>query len=246
MEAYEEAEEEEDENRMEEIVDEAKEKLREEIYDDWYDGLEDPIEFLVNEQGLYSVEDALKQSFIQVDYEKLADELEYDFTFIDGDGLYVFSNNYAKGGKVRSKRSIKTDRARISQEPWEQAYKPKRKGNYYAKGGSVDEVIMIKIGGDKKYPYYIKKIDTTHISMANNKDGVDLVVPSHILQHKGESYYDDVRSWLKGGASPNGKSYDSDYYAKGGKTDWVDKVVDSPNFDKGSFSAKAEKRGMSS
>ena len=86
----------------------------------------------------------------------------------------------------------------------------------YAKGGKTDDVIMIKIGGDKKYPYYIKKIDTTHISMANNKDGVDLVTPSHILQHRGESYYDDVRSWLKGGKSPNGKSYDSDYYAKGG------------------------------
>ena len=85
------------------------------------------------------------------------------------------------------------------------------------KGGKTDDVIMIKIGGDKKYPYYIKKIDTTHMSMANNKDGVDLVVPSHILQHKGESYYDDVRSWLKGGQSPDGKSYDSDYYAKGGE-----------------------------
>ena len=86
----------------------------------------------------------------------------------------------------------------------------------YAKGGTTDDVIMIEIGGDKKYPYYIKKIDTTHMSMANNKDGVDLVVPSNILQHKGESYYDDVRSWLRGGTSPNGKSYDSDYYAKGG------------------------------
>jgi hypothetical protein len=91
------------------------------------------------------------------------------------------------------------------------------KNTSYESGGKTDEVIMIKIGGDKKYPYYIKKIDTTHMSMANNKDGVDLVVPSHILQHQGESYYDDVRSWLKGGTSPNGKSYDSDYYAKGGK-----------------------------
>ena len=92
------------------------------------------------------------------------------------------------------------------------------KNTSYESGGKTDEVIMIKIGGDKKYPYYIKKIDTTHIAMANNKDGVDLVVPSHILQHKGESYYDDVRSWLKGGTSPNGKSYDSDYYAQGGQT----------------------------
>ena len=94
--------------------------------------------------------------------------------------------------------------------------------NWYAKGGTTDDVIMIEIGGDKKYPYYIKKIDTTHMSMANNKDGVDLVVPSNILQHKGESYYDDVRSWLKGGTSPNGKSYDSDYYAKGGKIEYYD------------------------
>jgi len=89
----------------------------------------------------------------------------------------------------------------------------------FEKGGQTDDVIMIKIGGDKKYPYYIKKIDTTHMSMANSKDGVDLVTPSHILQHRGESYYDDVRSWLKGGTSPNGKSYDSDYYAKGGEVE---------------------------
>tara|TARA_B100001248_G_C27395446_1_gene465230 strand:+ start:831 stop:3953 length:3123 start_codon:yes stop_codon:yes gene_type:complete len=89
----------------------------------------------------------------------------------------------------------------------------------YAKGGKTDDVIMIKLGGDKKFPYYIKKIDTTHIAMANNKDGVDIVTPSNILQHRGERYYDDVRSWLKGGKSPNGKSYDSDYYAKGGEVD---------------------------
>lgn len=94
------------------------------------------------------------------------------------------------------------------------------KNTDFAKGGKTDDVIMIKIGGDKKYPYYIKKIDTTHLSLANSKDGVDLVVPSHILQHKGESYYDDVRSWLKGGQSPDGKSYDSDYYEKGGKVKW--------------------------
>ena len=42
---------------------------------------------------------------------------------------------FEKGGKTRSKRSINTDRARLSKEPWEQAYLPKRKGGYYAKGG---------------------------------------------------------------------------------------------------------------
>jgi hypothetical protein len=89
----------------------------------------------------------------------------------------------------------------------------------YAKGGKTDEVIMIQIGetGKKKYPYYLKKIDSTHFAMANNKEGVDIVIPSHILQYKGESYYNDVRSWLKGGASPDGKSYDRNYYAEGGE-----------------------------
>ena len=119
-------------------------------------------------------------------------------------------------------------------------------GKYFAKGGETDDVIMIEIGGDKKYPYYIKKIDTTHIAMANNKDGVDLVVPSHILQHKGESYYDDVRSWLRGGASPNGKSYDSDYYAKGGDLQEKIRVVNKSKIDelenqKGKIESEIEK-----
>lgn len=68
-----------------------------------------------------------------------------------------------------------------------------------------EEVISIKNDGGK---YYLKKGgDTTHFYMANSKDGVDIVTPAHIMQHKGEPYYEDVRSWLKGGKSPDGKEY---------------------------------------
>jgi hypothetical protein len=91
----------------------------------------------------------------------------------------------------------------------------KEKG-LYENGGGVEDVSVIYVDD---YPYYIKKMgDSTHFRMANSKDGVDIVIPSHILQHRGESYYEDVRSWLKGGANPDGNKYMSnDRYADGGK-----------------------------
>lgn len=71
-----------------------------------------------------------------------------------------------------------------------------------------DEIIEIKI---ENYPYYLKRVDSTHFYMGNNKEGIldGAVIPSHINQHNGRSYHDDVRSWLKGGESPYGKSYDT-------------------------------------
>jgi hypothetical protein len=86
----------------------------------------------------------------------------------------------------------------------------------FADGGGVDDgVIVIYVDN---YPYYLKKMgDTTHFRMSNSMDGVDIVIPSHIGQHRGESYYEDVRSWLKGGANPNEKKYmSSNRYDNGG------------------------------
>jgi hypothetical protein len=97
------------------------------------------------------------------------------------------------------------------------------KNRRYDKGGEVDEVITINIEG---YPYYLKKMDdTTHFKLANSKEGIDMVIGSHIGQHKGEEYYSDVASWLKGGKSPNGKSYNSYYYAKGGGVSGLDDLI---------------------
>jgi antirestriction protein len=81
-----------DSDRQEEMVDEATEIVREEYYDTWYEGLDDPYYFLVDEQGMYSPEDFFKANFVQVDYEKLARDLEQDYTFVNHDGqLYVFN-----------------------------------------------------------------------------------------------------------------------------------------------------------
>jgi hypothetical protein len=97
------------------------------------------------------------------------------------------------------------------------------KNRRYDNGGGVDEVITINIQG---YPYYLKKMgDTTHFKLANSKEGIDYVIGSHIGQHKGEEYYSDVASWLKGGKSPNGKSYNSFYYAQGGGVSGLDDLI---------------------
>jgi hypothetical protein len=85
---YEEA----DNQTQEEMLDKAREIVYDEYYDTWYDGMSDPYYFLVEEQGMYSADDFANANFVRVDYEKLADALEQDYTFIEYDGdLYVFN-----------------------------------------------------------------------------------------------------------------------------------------------------------
>jgi antirestriction protein len=82
----------EDDDKRDEILEEAKEIVRDEYYETWYDGLDDPYDFLVNEQGFYSDEDFFKANFIQIDYGELANALEQDYLFIENDkGLFVFN-----------------------------------------------------------------------------------------------------------------------------------------------------------
>jgi hypothetical protein len=76
----------------EEMLDLASSMVSDEYYDTWYEGLNDPKGFLVDEQGMYSVEDFAKANFVRVDYDRLADALEQDYTFIEHDGdVYVFN-----------------------------------------------------------------------------------------------------------------------------------------------------------
>jgi len=82
-----------DSNTQDEMLDEAVEIVREEYYNTWYDGLDYPYYFLVEEQGLYSADDFAKANFVRIDYDKLADALEQDYTFIydSNSDLYVFN-----------------------------------------------------------------------------------------------------------------------------------------------------------
>jgi antirestriction protein len=88
VEEYEEAE----SDRQEEMLDEAREIVYDEYYNTWMEGLSDPYYFLVEEQGMYDAESFANADFVRIDFEKLADALEQDYTFIyDGGSLYVFN-----------------------------------------------------------------------------------------------------------------------------------------------------------
>ena len=70
-----------------------------------------------------------------------------------------------------------------------------------------DDTVVIKING---YPWYLRKAgDSTHFYMSNNPEALNTGAAwaSHIGEHRFKSYYDDIRAWLKGGESPNGKEY---------------------------------------
>jgi len=80
------------EQAREEMVDLATSMVNDEYYDNFYEGLNDPYYFLVEEQGLYDAESFANANFVRVDYDKLAEALEQDYTFIEHDGeLYVFN-----------------------------------------------------------------------------------------------------------------------------------------------------------
>ena len=80
------------EQAREEMVDLATSMVNDEYYDNFYEGLSDPYYFLVEEQGLYDAESFANANFVRVDYDKLAEALEQDYTMIEYDGdVYVFN-----------------------------------------------------------------------------------------------------------------------------------------------------------
>jgi len=83
--------------KKEEMLDKAEEKLRDEMYDDALQSLErDAKDYLVNEQGIYTEEEYLKQSFVQIDTEQAS------INAINTDGVAHFLSTY-DGNEVELK-----------------------------------------------------------------------------------------------------------------------------------------------
>jgi len=81
-----------DSETQEEMLDKAREIVYDEYYSNWYDGLNDPYYFLVEEQGLYDAESFANANFVQIDYDRLGEDLEQDYFYVNYDGnLYVFN-----------------------------------------------------------------------------------------------------------------------------------------------------------
>ena len=125
-----------DDLTQEEMIDEARDIVYDSYYDNVYDELDDPYEYFVEQQGMYSKEDFFSSNIVRIDYDALADALEQDYVAIDseaGSGVYIFNANYKKGGKVkkgkRSKHSYMQDRRRVSSESWEVAYQKRKRKN---------------------------------------------------------------------------------------------------------------------
>jgi len=72
----------------EKILDDSRESLRDTKYDEIYDKLSDPIEYFVNEQGIYTQEELLKQNFISIDTESASKDA------VDIDGVAHFLSSY--------------------------------------------------------------------------------------------------------------------------------------------------------
>lgn len=73
---------------------------------------------------------------------------------------------------------------------------------------STDLVHIQVKDGNYTSNWYLMKIDATHLKMGNNdKLLADTGMTYHINQLRNYEFYNDLKSWLKGGKSPNGKIY---------------------------------------
>ena len=77
-----------EEYEEEDLSEDEIEKKIEEKYDEIYKALEDPIEYFVEDQGIYSIEDLMQQNFIHIDEREAAQDA------IDIDGVAHFLDYY--------------------------------------------------------------------------------------------------------------------------------------------------------
>ncbi|MCK4666833.1 hypothetical protein KAU33_08790 [Candidatus Dependentiae bacterium] len=73
---------------QEALPDEAREKVQENKYDEIYEELEDPVQYFVEDHGIYTIEDLMEASFTSIDTDEAAQDA------IDEDGVAHFLASY--------------------------------------------------------------------------------------------------------------------------------------------------------
>lgn len=74
--------------QQEALPDEAREKVQEDKYDEIYEALADPVQYFVEDQGIYTIEELMKASFIFIDTDEAAQDA------VDSDGIAHFLSSY--------------------------------------------------------------------------------------------------------------------------------------------------------
>jgi hypothetical protein len=172
-------------------------------------------------QAIFNVSKSLQgQDVLSIDPEKLQQLVSVEAEKIADEKALAIANESSINEEKEKKAKKDTD---DNYSPFPQlgkTFKPKSQSLYPKKKKKPQTSVKIAEGlGDEdvveiyweKYPYYLKKAgDSTHFYMSNSKEALNNgnAMVSHIGEHQGRPYYNDVRSWLKGGESPNGKDYD--------------------------------------
>ena len=175
-------------------------------------------------QAIFNISKRLQgQDIADIEPEKLQKLVTAEADKIANEKALAMANESGINEEKDSKPKEKKEKEMGSYSPFKElgtTFKPKSQSLYPKKKKKPQTSVKIAEGlGDdevaeiywEKYPYYLKKAgDSTHFYMSNNRNALDSgnAMVSHIGEHQGRPYYNDVRSWLKGGESPNGKDYD--------------------------------------
>jgi len=140
---------------------------------------------------------------------------------IDSTHLYVTNTENAPGmaSHVGQFKDAKGDQAFYNDiKDWLQGkidIEGREYADFYADGGQVDGAIKVSIEG---YPYYLKKIDVTHLFVSNNErmEGTCYHIGQFRTQNGDQTFYNDIKDWLKGKIDIAGRVYEK-FYADGGE-----------------------------
>lgn len=145
-------------------------------------------------EALYTIAVRMANRFLPISWDELPDTNSM-WDYIDQNGNMSFNDLLTAVKEAANDRMAESDM-----------------------GGEMDmfmnedndmQTITIQVNG---YPYYLKRIDSTHFFMSNNPDNEGIAW--HIGQFSDKPYYNDIRSWLKGGESPEGREFSDELNEK--------------------------------